>query len=114
MGQVGSGAGVQQDSVGVSDHVETQVTVPGENPVVNLPGIGEIWNEGTQEEVKGPDPAVWGTQEERDVVLAESGMSQEPQNPGVGEIWNEGTEEEVKGPDPSQWQVNAQGENESV
>ncbi len=54
-------------------------------------------------EVKGPDPKVWGEDDDRPgAVLGETG-------PGIGEIWNEGTREQVKGPGP-EWKTNDEGE----
>lgn len=54
-----------------------------------------------QVEVKGPDPEVWGTEEERAARNAVPDISE--QHPGVGEIWDEGTPEEIKGPGP-EWE----------
>jgi hypothetical protein len=54
-------------------------------------------------EVKGPDPNVWGSDEERPQPA--SG----PVGPGIGEIHNQGTPEEVKGPGP-EWEANEEGE----
>lgn len=56
--------------------------------------------------VKGPDPEVWGADEERPTAAAaESTLG----GPGVGEIWYEGTPDEVKGPG-EQWRQNENGE----
>jgi hypothetical protein len=47
---------------------------------------------------KGPDPDVWGNDEDR--PAAQDAASQGPQGVPVGEIWYEGTEDEIKGPGP--------------
>lgn len=52
-----------------------------------------------QVELKGPDPEIWGPDEERPDSLANQGS----QGVAAGTVQDEGTAEEVKGPDPDIW-----------
>jgi hypothetical protein len=84
----------------------------GANRPVDNSGIGDevevTLTKGVGENPKGPDPAVWGSDEER----PQSGGNARERDLGglgIGEIRNAGTPEEVKGPGP-EWEQSEQGE----
>lgn len=66
--------------------------------------------EGEATQVKGPDPKVWGRDEDRPVSAAEMDDSLYLD---YGEVVNEGTPEQVKGPDESWRQRHANPEGET-
>lgn len=50
-------------------------------------------------QAKGPDPNVWGSDDERPVAAGDRNPADE--GPGYDEVWYENTPEQIKGPDGS-------------
>jgi hypothetical protein len=77
------------------------VTEPrDENVVENIGPTDSI-----EVEIKGPDPLVWGDDEDRPRPSEEDAG---PPGLAIGEIINEGTDEELKGPGPA-WETDEDG-----